>query len=134
MKECEGCREAATTISERLSRAGRSKMKSGDCSKAHSTNACARSWTVDDAVSSHAVIWLIGATTKETSLPAQLLQPHLVNFSTEIANLPFELPYLMLPCLASGPQLFLKLLNDHVWIVIRDCMLLVERGFCSERT
>ena len=31
----------------------------------------------------------------------------------------------MLPCLASRPQLFLKLLDDHVWIVIRGYMLLV---------
>jgi hypothetical protein len=107
------------------------KNKSGSRAKAR-PNACSCPWTVDDTTPrsrrsrglSRALLLLIGPTAKDTPLPTQLLEPHPVDFGAQISNLPFELPYLMLPRPASRPHLFLKLLNDHVWIILEDVLLI----------
>jgi len=122
-----------------MSARAKNQNKSGGRAKAR-PNACTCPWTVNYTTSrsrrsrglSRTLVWLIGPTAKDTPLPTQLLKPHPVDFGAQIAHLPFELPYLMLPRLASRPHLFLKLLNNHVWIILGD-MLLVERRFCGER-
>jgi hypothetical protein len=100
---------------KKISRAeNQPKNKSGGRTKAR-TYASTRPWTVNDTRSRtrkarsfcHALVLLIGATAKETALPTQLLEPQVIDLGAQIPDLPFKLPYLMLPRFACALHLLL---------------------------